>query len=264
MAYRKYNRKASGMKPRARRAPRRARNTFNKRVLAVIKKQTEDKMAYSSNSGVTMFNSGINSNADCQRIVPNISNGNTDYQRIGDQIRAQSFRLKGYLEMAVDPSISGSSASNRRLGVRMMVVTPKSFQNVNFAEANSSYWLPSLLKKGGTSVGFSGAVSDLFAEINTDIVTVHYNKVSYMTQPVIYGTLQGMLDISKTVKFFNINIKCKNKLLKYDANIDSALTPVNFAPILLIGYCLLDGTSPDTLSTRVGCMYETIFKYEDA
>jgi len=248
------------------RKPRRVppKNSFNKRVLSVIKKQTEDKMAYTSNSGVTLFNSGINSSADCQRIVPNISNGNTDYQRIGDQIRAQSFKLKGYLEMAVDPAISGSSASNRRIGVRMMVVTPKAFGNVAFAENNASFWQGTLLKKGGTTTNFSGVVSDLFADINTDAVTVHYNKVTYMTQPVIYGTLQGMLDISKTVKFFNINIKCKNRLLKYDANFDSALTPVNFSPILLIGYVLLDGTSPDTVSTRVGCMYETSFKYEDA
>lgn len=254
---RKYARKVS-RKPRA----RRAKNTFNKRVLAVIRKQSETKMAFASNSAVTLFNSAINSSTDCQRIVPNISNGSADYQRIGDQLRAQSMRLKGYLQMSVQTSLADPGV--RRIGVRMMVVSPKSFQNVAYAESNASVWQSSLLKKGGTTVGFTGAVSDLFAELNTDIVTVHYNKVSYMSQDVIYGTLAGTVDIKNTIKFFNVNIRCKNKLLKYDAGVDSQLTPVNFAPILVIGYCFLDGTSPDTLSTRIGCMYESIFKYEDA
>ena len=68
----------------------------------------------------------------------------------------------------------------------------------------------------------------------------------------------------KTCKFFNINLKVKNKLLKYDASENSALTPVNYNPILLIGYAHLDSSTPDTLNTEINLCYDVRMTYQDA
>lgn len=239
---------------------------FEKKVLKVIHKQAENKEAWhTSGTSLIKFNSGINATGDYQRLVPFISQGTADNQRIGDQIRAQSMNLKGYIkfDVSLDPALS---LNNVAVGVRMMVLSLKN--NLSWASLSSSATpLTNLLKKGGTTVGFTGLINDLMAPINTDLFTVHYNKVIYMNQSyVAYSTLAGYYssDVKDLVRFFNIKIKCKNKLLKYDSGTDSGTLPTNFSPFLICGYSFLNGAGGDVVSTQLGLQYQTIFRYEDA
>lgn len=263
---------------RARKYIRRRRTTrkaakpsrsFVKKVQKIIHKDAETKQAYTSlGDSLINFNSTINSANDMQLILPQIGQGSADNQRIGDEIRAQRLSVKGFINLAVD--LTENTLPNRRVAVRMMVVSPKRFPNIDDAYTNWNSWYTSLLKKGGTQVAFTGLLSDLYAPINTDEITKYYDRVFYLSQDywkTNVGTTtvssQSMMNISKTIKFFKFTMKLRNKKLRYDAGVSSNLRPTNFGPFLLLGYVHLDGSSPDVVTTQVGLSYDAILDYED-
>jgi len=265
----KYTPRASRkLKPKKTPKTPKAKKTVTKKV-KVIQRVIEDKQAYSA-SNATFFNSGIDSAADMLRIIPNITKGVNDNQRVGDQLSAKSLHLKGFLRFLPQPS-SGSVNIPKwgHVAIRMMILSMKTAPNYDAAILNSGL-LNNLLRKGGTTVAFTGAISDLYADINTEVFTKHYNKVffvnqSYVMQPTGAGNQSAVaLDVSKLVKFFNIKLNCKNKIWKYDDGTSSGVLPSNYGPFLCAGYSYMDGSSPDVLSTNLQISWDTIFNYEDA
>lgn len=268
-------RKSTGRKRYARKyiskrkAVRRAKKSnFVKAVKAVISSQSETKHAYIYSGNVlTYFNSGINSAGDMLQLVPNIANGTADNQRLGDQIKAQSLRVSGYIRLNYNSENIESQAKSAVL-CRLMVLSLK-YRNGSYSDVvGATTALNGLLKKGGTTTSFAGNLSDINALINTDLFTVHhqskfYLTQSYLTQPGAGGLSSMASDVRNAIKFFNINVRCKNKLLRYDVNVSSGLQPTNWAPFLVLGYAYLDGTSPDALGTEVAMQYNSDFTYED-
>jgi len=261
-------RKAKARRPakRANRKPGKPSKALTKAVQSIIHKQAETKEAYHAIDNVA-FNSGINSTGDMQRVLPNIGSGTAENQRIGEQCRLQSLRIKGHLYL----STANNSVSNARIGVRMFVVQPKNLSGYPDVSVTTT-WLAGLLKKGGTNTGFTGIISDLYAPVNTDYVTCLYDKVTYVTMPFIFNQTLGVptqaytstaWDMVNSVKFFNINLKVKNKLLKYDKDY-STVQPTSYSPILVVGYVHLDSSSPDVLTTQVYVSYDSIVTYEDS
>lgn len=241
--------------------------TLTKIIKRVIKDTVEDKQAFhSTGDTLTYFNSGITSTGDMIRILPNVTQGTADNNRIGDQIRAQSLNIKGYVKL--DPNTLWNDNALPTVFCRLFVVSLKT--KPNYTEASSSATpLSGLLRKGGTTVGYTGILSDMFAPVNTELWTVHEDRKFYLSQdalhqPATLGPISVSMNLKNTVKFFNISVKCKNKLLKYDSNVSSNLLPTNFGPMILLGYTFLNGASPDTVSTRVGMEFISTLTYEDA
>lgn len=241
---------------------------LKKMIRKVIHEQAENKQAFSSLGGSSLvyYNSGISATGDMVSVLPNVTAGTADNNRIGDQIRAQKLNLRGYIKL--DINTSGASNSDLTSVIaRLFVVSLKS--KPNFTEASSSSTpLSGLLKKGGTTTGFTGVLSDIYAPVNTDLWTVHADKRFYLNQSMIQNfnsTTNAIvpLDVKNTVKFFNINVKCKNKLLKYDSNVSSGLLPTNYGPIFILGYSFLNSASPDVISARVGVNWVSTFDFED-
>jgi len=246
--------KSNNPKRRGRKNPKPSKS-FVKKVMSVIHKTSESKQAFTSQQNV-YYNSGINANADTTSILPNIGQGTGDHQRIGDQLRGQRLQLKGALQI-YSPTTTNS---NSRVAVRMMVVMPK--QYTVFDNSVTGNWMPYLLKKGGVTTAFTGILSDLWAPINTDVVTKYYDKVFYLSSA--YTAAIGTSTQGNSVKFFSHKFNLKNKLLKYDAGIAGGLLPTQYAPQIILGYVHMDGTSPDTLTTAVSMSFDSIFTYEDA
>jgi len=277
MARRIRAKRSNGRRRSARRGGKRAGKSskrFTKAVQRVIHKNVETKQAFNTTGdSLIMCNSGITAASDIFQILPNIYNGTGDNARIGDEIRGQKISVKGYLQLNVDTSLS---QVNKRIAVRIMVVSTKRFSATNDAYNNFAGWYQSLLKKGGTQVAFSGTISDLMAPINTDEITKHYDKTFYMSQSNIFsytapGTasvavvgLEEATDIRSTIKMFRFHIKCRNKLLRYDATHAGGTQPTNYGPMLLVGYTHLDGSAADVLQTNVGLHFDSVFDYEDA
>lgn len=232
--------------------------SFVKKVQAIVHRDAETKQSFTSINNVA-FNSGINSSGDCLQLIANIAQGTADNARIGDQIRAQSIVIKG----AINSNLTFQSYSNCRLGVRLMIVQPKSYNSLSAIQANVSTWSSTLLKKGGTTTAFTGAMNDLWSPINTDAITKYYDKVFYINTPYVASSV-GDLSTYNSVKFFRHTFKLRNKLIKYDSSIDSGLTPTNYNPVMLMGYCHLDGSSGDTVTTQVLLSFDSIMNYEDA
>lgn len=254
-----------------RRAPRKIAKRSSSRLTRTIKKvvssMQETKQAYtSSGNTLTMFNSGIDSVGDYIQILPSIAQSVLDNGRVGDQIRGQNLRVKGFIRLNVNEV--ADSTKLPQVAVRLMCLSLKNVSNWTNVGATAAP-LSSLLKKGGTTTNFSGVLSDLHAPINRDLFTVHKDMKFYLKQDYINGIGASIpsqylsQDISKTIKFFNFNVKCK-KLMKYDAGISSGLYPTNFAPFMVLGYSYLDGSAADTLSTNLGLNYDSTFSYEDA
>lgn len=252
-----------------RRAVRKAKSSnLVRKIKQVMSSLTETKQAYyNSGNTLTMFNSGIDSVGDLQQIVPNIANGVEDNQRVGQQIRAKSMNIRGYIKLNINDV--NDSTKLPAVVARMMVVSMKTAPNFTEAQAQASK-IGTLLKKGGTTVSFTGLLSDIHAPINTDVFTVHSDRKYYLNQSYVNATGVSppstvlAQDVKNTVKFFNINVRCKNRLLKYDEDVSSDLLPTNFAPFILLGYSYLDGSAADTLSTNLGLQYISTFNYEDA
>jgi hypothetical protein len=239
--------------------------SFEKKVKQVIDKEVETKQAFHTLAQTT-FNQAISLAGDYNQLVPSIGLGTGDYQRIGGKITAQGLNIRGVLRMI--PNETTDSTSFTSAIVRLMVVSNRSISNLEQAAANTT-WLTTLLKKGGTTTGFTGVLSDLYAPINRDSFIVHYDKRFYLNQSYLNSvgasppSVTVAHDIKNIVKFFNINIKCKNKTIKYDQTI-SSINPINFAPMLLLGY--VKPNSSDSIDSVgiVQLQYDTIFNYQDA
>lgn len=251
------------------------KGNFKKQVLKVIHDQAEDKMAYYTNNSTAleMFNSGISFSSDLKQVLPTISQGDGDNARTADQIHAKRLSIRGHIKL--NPKQQAGAVSNEpkisNVVARLMVLSNKVANNYDLAVNQSNMVANSLLKKGGTTVGFTGILSDINAPINTDLFTVHHDKVFYLTQDYVFTPSSSApfensavaIDIKNTVKFFNINLKCKNKLLKYDSSASGSLLPTNYGPFLVLGYAYLDGTTPDVAATNLGMQYISTLTYED-
>jgi len=233
---------------------------FIKKVQKIIHKDVETKQAYHI-MAPTNFNSGIDAAGDAQRILPNISQGTGENNRIGNQLNAQNLVVKGCISWS--PSIGQfGTFANARLGVRMFIIQPRQYNYVNDALNNTATWMPVLLQKGGVAAPFTGQINDLWAPLNTEAFIKYYDKV-FMINGTYQATAVGMSQLLGATRMFNINIKCRNKLLKYE-NTLSTNNPTNYAPIFVIGYAHLDGSGPDVNSTAITVQWDSVFNYEDA
>lgn len=258
MVFRKNPRKPL-RKRKARKAPKKA---LTKLIQKIIHKDVETKQA-SVNWDLTAYNSGINVGGDTTKLIPSIAQGTDNGQRVGDNIRGMSLTVRGHLLLALPAT---NVSSNCRIGVRLMVVQPKRYNNEGDCVTYYNNWMPYLLDNGTNSQGFTGLIQDLYLPINRDAITVYYDKVHYLSSPFIqtvgtpgYGIISE--EIRNTVKFFNLKVAMKNKLLKYQ---DGTNTPLNFAPMIILGYSHLDGSAPDVVTAQVSMAFNSVFKYEDA
>lgn len=259
-----YPRKRKGRAPR--RVPRRygrkkvaakLSKPMTKAIQRIIHKDVETKTAYTQQYSVN-FNSGIAS-GDALQLIANIGQGTGDNARVGDQIRAQKLTVKGF----VISNLTYQSYSNCRLGVRIFIVQPKMYTDLATIQSTASVWTSTLLKKGGTTSAFTGIVPDLMADVNTDAITVYYDKVFYVNTPYV-ATSVGDLATYNSTKFFSKTINLRNKLMRFDNSINSGLTSTNFNPVMLLGYVHLDGSSPDTVTTQITMSNDCVLYYEDA
>lgn len=267
---RKYNSSFAyrGRRLRSRLARKHARKNLVKTVKSVVASLTEDKQAYtSSGNSLIKFNSGIDSTADIQPILPAIGQGVDTHQRVGETIIAKTLNIRGHIKLDINDVSDSTKLPN--VAVRMLIVSIKNRPSYDQATASAAP-LATLLKKGGTTTGFTGTLSDLHAPINRDVFTVHHDKKYYLKQDYLNGIGASIpsqyvtSDVSKTVRFFNLNVKCKGRKLMYDEDVASDVYPVNFSPFLVLGYCYLDGSTPDVVDTKVGLAYDSVFTFEDA
>lgn len=232
---------------------------LTKAIQKVIHKDAETKIA-----NVTFdaqFNSAATSSGDIIKVLPDIPQGGDNAQRIGDQLRGQKLMVKGHLILGQPYNTQVAEA---RIGVRMMIVSPKRFPSYSDAVVNSANWLNSVLTLGANEIPLDGTVRSLYLPVNHNSVTCYYDKVVYLTLPFVNGTTTSTSqDLHHSVKFFSTSFNLKNKLMRYD-NLSPANQPNNYGPCFLFSYVHLDGNIPDTTNTLLTASFVTTFLYEDS
>jgi len=241
-------------RPNRRKQPSKA---FAKAVNAVVRKDIETKQAFRQVLPVS-YNSGIDASNEITFIVPNVAQGSAENERIGDRVQGRTLSVKGILTQFI-----GASYSNARIATRIFIVQPKLFTNQPSITANASNWLPYLLRKGGTTTPFTGAIQDLHAPVNTELITCYYDKIFYTSVPFM-NTTAGQQESYHATKFFSKTFKLRNKCLKYQSSYEANLQPVNWSPVIIVGYVHLDGSAPDVATTQMTMSFDSIFTYEDA
>lgn len=264
----KYGRKA--FKPRAKKVS--TKKTFVKSVTkiaqGVLDKNAEDKIMYHTSGDAVLlnFNSTISTTSDYIQILPNCSSSVEENGRVGDKVTVNRYNVSGYIRF--NPALGAMSTGSPgvcQVGIRMMILSLKKSQSWDLVTSSANPLL-NLLRRGGTTVGYSGQIADLSNPINTDLFTVHHNKVFYMSQTFTgQTTAVGFYntDIANQIKFFNFSMKCKKKVLSYDDDTNSGLLPTNYAPFMLIGYSYLNGQTADTVSTNLGAQIQSSLYYQD-
>lgn len=250
------------------RAAKKPSKFLKRTIQSMISKNVEDKQAFfSTGTSLTMMNSGITGQGDCQQVVPEIYQGSTEQHRIGDVIRGKSLVIRGYVQLAKDTTFNNTS--NCRVGVRLIVATSKRMKDWTGFAGNFGTGCQYLLQRGSTSLAFNGYINDLWTPINREEYTVYYDKVHYLSQSYTVQqqgtstpTCIWSTDLSKSIRFFTIRVPLRGKKILYDAV--SGQYPTNFAPGLLCGYAHLDGSATDVVETKVGICYDVTMTYEDA
>lgn len=245
---------------------RKARNTaFKKRVLSVIHRQAEKK--HVATSAINNIINDTPSTSYIYQILPNMSVGTGDANRIGDEVRARSFKLKMLLDHA--PPVTANSSAHTYYGIRVMIVQPRQFRGLSQIQTNADTWLSNLFRDGATKTGWSSAsAKSMMLPINTEEIIVYHDKSYYENfNTVIQSTtapttfIYSMNQTEHGHKELVMHIKCANKALKYDSSVNSGLTPVNFNPVLLVGICNLNGVT--LTSSNMNLSWFSELTYED-
>lgn len=236
-----------------------ARQNVAKVVKQVLARNVETKQAW-ADTGLFTVNEPINANTDVKYLLPNIAQGTDEGQRIGNSIRAKALYCKGHIMITQPQGASNSvlqyMSSYSRVTARVMVVTfkPKPSQ---FSNTTSSDMYTNLLQKGATTSAWSGSISDLYSQINSELYTVHYDKRIMLETDTVntVGTESSGFSVAVSgrgsCRMFRFKIPY-NKVLRYA---DGALQPSNANPFLIIGWVKMNGAAIDTdvqlLSTQV-------------
>jgi len=218
--------KARGKQAR-KRAPLKKRPTFAKKVMAVVSKMAENKIAVFrlSNNGLAHYN---NSTWDL-RVVPctpftsflTVQQGVAQSSRIGNQIRVKKLKMSGVIRPAIQNATL--NATPTPCIIRLFWVTRKDNPNAVVTD------LSDFLQYGSTSEAPSGNLVDLTRPVNRDEWTVHATRTFKLGYADNAGTgaTPGAQNFAnndfKSLIMFSVDLtKASNKIMRFD---DTSVIP---------------------------------------
>lgn len=236
---------------------------------SVVSKAAEDKFV--SVSTMTSHNSTISSAAECYPMVPQITQGNGDFQRIGDKVRGKYLYIKGmvqYNTAYLDLLSTGQTTFVPPATLRVLILSQKNIKVGS--EVSTAADVAHLLKDNvgtGTARAYTSGVFDNVAPINKDLFRVHMDKkikLNFRDTNYFAGggnaVQAGMVGNDRT-KYFSCRIKCPATLTFDDGN---GNWPNTFAPFLCMGGVNDDGSAPYTVGTPYRLTALSTLYFEDS
>lgn len=225
----------------------------------VFHKNVETKQSFTSIASTGYGGSITGGAGSVTYVLPNVAVGTLENERCGDQIRAQSLKVEGWLTQ----SLSATYINASRIVCRVFIVQPKLYTDRNEIVSNAPSWTASLLKRGATETAFTGAIQDLTAPVNTDLITCYYDKLFSVSVPALV-TATGAVETAYSTKYFVKTFNLKNKLLKYTSTYAGGISPTNWCPVILMGYCFVNGSTATPETASVSMSMTSLLRYEDA
>lgn len=224
------------------------------------KKMVTDYLPASIGNNMTVFNATVNSTADYYPVIPAISQGVGENQRVGNRITPTSC----YMDLVV--SIRCDTATSAHITPRVFVVSDKSVKSQSLqAEINFT----SLLDGGGSPQSYLADLKSALTPLNTLQFTKHHDKQfmlakTYATGPTLANINVGdQYDVSSVItRRMRLKIPLPKTLL-YDNNLD--IWPSNAAVWFAIGFTNMTNTNEaSALLPLLAVSYATTIHYTDA
>jgi len=201
-------------------------------------------------------NSGI-LNADLVQLIPPITNGVLENQRIGHTITPRALIVK--VRLAYDRSTYSPSIAVVPFQARMFIFSMKnSKSNADILTVP----VGSLLKLNGTNTAYTGTIGNNQLPANRDLFNIHHDKLVSFTGQGGISPPSAYTQAEKSHDFvFRVPLP---KTLKYDDVINGNLFPTNAAVYFAVGYEYVDGSVPDVVNTNMRTTITYGLTYTDA
>lgn len=195
------------------------------------------------------FNSEIASAAECYPVLPAITQGDGDHQRVGDKVKGRYLYVKGYATYdQVTVAGIGSQWPNHPIVVRLLVLSQKNLKSNNMLTGTNIRTQNLLDDRIGTDSTrpFQGLNTfDITAPINKDLFVVHYDKKIRLAPQDLAGAGSGSALYTQGQKAVRFVAKIKTpSTLMFDDSAFPAGTATNFAPFFCAGWAYADGAPP--------------------
>jgi len=198
------------------------------------------------------------------KIMPEIVDGTTRGNRVGAQIHLTRLRIQGRFDIPATDNPAVGNGDRANILVRMLVLSSHQYKDLDDIRTNwnAGANLNSLVfKPGATGVPPSGFSVDQLYPVNREAFTVHYDKTFSLNR--FYN--QGATGLSDTVQKpvehkFNINMKVKNKLVKYASS--TANQAENYCPFMIYMFSYGNGAQPSSTTEVPYCEYRTDLTYK--
>lgn len=189
----------------------------------------------------------IGSANDCVPLVPKISQGVDDFQRIGRKVKPTRSYVDVYLGFT--PNLDGTALqTSQQIYAVIYVVTSKIWKNFNSLPIGPGIFNGLLDNGDGTSGPFQGSLSDLSKPVNRDEFRGLKRYVVKLTRnPGLQNEASvagGGLSTNLHTMSGRLRIPVKLPALHYDdyTTTTTGGYPVNVAPVMCIGWCYTDGS----------------------
>lgn len=223
----------------------------------VISRQAEDKVSGVIPESDVLHNSAIGS-ADCEPVIMQIPQGTDSNKRVGDRISPKSLTVHGVV--AINPDAAPYSTP-KDLYVRVLLLAQKDLKS-GAAILGGSVDSGALLRSGfggtGDTEPFSGDTNQLLIPVNTNLFRVYMDKQFKLDSSNLAAGTSAPISAKWSYTFTKKNLPAS---LYFDEG--NGDWPNNFAPFVAIGYAYADGTSPDTVGTRIISNVYSQLRFED-
>lgn len=201
------------------------------------------------------YNSTITSASECYPLVPQITLGTGDYQRIGDKIRGKYLIIKGHVQWDYTFLQQHSTTTYMPPStVRIMILSQNNLKVAS--DVSSRVDTAHLLKDNvatGTARGYGGGMFDNLAPINKDLFRVHMDrkvKLNWINWSLSNsgggGQSESQAVGNDRTKYFYCKIRI-NRNMKFDDG--NGNYPNSFAPFICVGAVSDDGNGPYSATT---------------
>ena len=187
-------------------------------------------------------------------VIPDVATGDTRINRLGSQIKLTRLSIRGKIDIPADdnPALPlGANGDRAQIYVRLMVLSCKKFRQIQEVRSN---WIAGQLlndqffKTGDAGQAPTGQMIDMWRHINSDAFTTHYDRVYKMDRNNGYfpdpTSTSGAATQRPVSKDFRINLKVKNKILKYEDH--TVVQPDNYQPFVCYLFAYSNGSVPST------------------
>jgi len=218
--------------------------SFNKRVLAVINKQRELKVAVLH--GELPITGTING-PEILQVMPDVpQSGNVgasaasqEFQRDGNSITLKKIKIRGWITQKVP-----DDGARTRYVVRHLILRQRSANATQVLDSAGADFQSNLLLENAQP--FIGDINSLQTPINKSAFVARYDKRHYLSSPTL-NVAQGDIDADQTNNFKLIQKTLTfGKGMKLNYGTGGSLTSQNFPYFMTLGAATVDGIPADT------------------